>query len=122
MGRPPRPARCPKHQREALGPLALRQDARVRLGLWLPPRAPGTGDRLQRRAPVGGRPGVLSTAGRGRDPHSSVLSSVRGLVLSATGDLGTGETGAPAIVIPPGNRSVVAGSSEVTLECIANAR
>lgn len=29
---------------------------------------------------------------------------------------------APVIVVPPGNRSVVAGSSEVTLECIANAR
>ncbi|XP_032728664.1 protein sidekick-1 [Lontra canadensis] len=29
---------------------------------------------------------------------------------------------APVIVIPPGNRSVVAGSSETTLECIANAR
>ncbi|KAG8523750.1 Protein sidekick-1, partial [Galemys pyrenaicus] len=29
---------------------------------------------------------------------------------------------APIIVIPPGNSSVVAGSSEVTLECIANAR
>nr|KAF6448698.1 sidekick cell adhesion molecule 1 [Rousettus aegyptiacus] len=42
--------------------------------------------------------------------------------LSVARDLGTGETGAPAIVIPPGNRSVVAGSSEVTLECIANAR
>lgn len=42
--------------------------------------------------------------------------------LSATGDVGTPETMAPVIVIPPGNRSVVAGSSEVTLECIANAR
>ncbi|CAK7303603.1 Protein sidekick-1 [Vulpes lagopus] len=29
---------------------------------------------------------------------------------------------APVIVVPPGNRSVVAGSSEITLECIANAR
>lgn len=29
---------------------------------------------------------------------------------------------APVIVIPPGNRSVVAGSSEITLECVANAR
>uniref|UniRef100_A0A8B9YIP7 Sidekick cell adhesion molecule 1 n=1 Tax=Bos mutus grunniens TaxID=30521 RepID=A0A8B9YIP7_BOSMU len=28
----------------------------------------------------------------------------------------------PAIVVPPSNRSVVAGSSETTLECIANAR
>uniref|UniRef100_A0A673T7G1 Sidekick cell adhesion molecule 1 n=1 Tax=Suricata suricatta TaxID=37032 RepID=A0A673T7G1_SURSU len=35
---------------------------------------------------------------------------------------GTRATVAPVIVIPPGNRSVVAGSSEVTLECIANAR
>lgn len=52
----------------------------------------------------------------------SVLSSVRGLVLSATGDVGAGETTAPVIAIPPGNRSVVAGSSEITLECIANAR
>uniref|UniRef100_A0A8C4MU77 Sidekick cell adhesion molecule 1 n=1 Tax=Equus asinus asinus TaxID=83772 RepID=A0A8C4MU77_EQUAS len=37
-------------------------------------------------------------------------------------NVGTPETMAPVIVIPPGNRSVVAGSSEVTLECIANAR
>ncbi|MEJ1281744.1 hypothetical protein NN561_012694 [Cricetulus griseus] len=29
---------------------------------------------------------------------------------------------APVIVVAPGNRSVVAGSSETTLECIANAR
>uniref|UniRef100_A0A4W2C8V6 Uncharacterized protein n=1 Tax=Bos indicus x Bos taurus TaxID=30522 RepID=A0A4W2C8V6_BOBOX len=29
---------------------------------------------------------------------------------------------APVIVVPPSNRSVVAGSSETTLECIANAR
>uniref|UniRef100_A0A673TFD6 Sidekick cell adhesion molecule 1 n=1 Tax=Suricata suricatta TaxID=37032 RepID=A0A673TFD6_SURSU len=42
--------------------------------------------------------------------------------LSVAGDAGTPETVAPVIVIPPGNRSVVAGSSEVTLECIANAR
>uniref|UniRef100_A0A671F772 Sidekick cell adhesion molecule 1 n=1 Tax=Rhinolophus ferrumequinum TaxID=59479 RepID=A0A671F772_RHIFE len=42
--------------------------------------------------------------------------------LSATGDDGTPETVAPIIVIPPGNRSVVAGSNEITLECIANAR
>ncbi|KAF0882889.1 SDK1 protein, partial [Crocuta crocuta] len=41
---------------------------------------------------------------------------------SATGDVGTPKTVAPIIVIPPGNRSVVAGSSEITLECIANAR
>lgn len=41
---------------------------------------------------------------------------------SATGDVGTPETMAPVIVIPPGNRSVVAGSNEITLECIANAR
>uniref|UniRef100_A0A8C0N6R3 Sidekick cell adhesion molecule 1 n=1 Tax=Canis lupus familiaris TaxID=9615 RepID=A0A8C0N6R3_CANLF len=37
-------------------------------------------------------------------------------------DVGTPETMAPVIVVPPGNRSVVAGSSEITLECIANAR
>ncbi|XP_066129570.1 protein sidekick-1 [Saccopteryx bilineata] len=42
--------------------------------------------------------------------------------LSVTGDVGAPRTVAPVIVIPPGNRSVVAGSSEVTLECIANAR
>ncbi|XP_006859935.1 PREDICTED: protein sidekick-1-like [Chrysochloris asiatica] len=35
---------------------------------------------------------------------------------------GTPETVDPVIVIPPGNRTVVAGTSEVTLECIANAR
>ncbi|XP_054992318.1 protein sidekick-1 isoform X1 [Sorex araneus] len=34
----------------------------------------------------------------------------------------TPETVAPVIVVPPKNSSVVAGSSEVTLECIANAR
>ncbi|XP_012587400.1 PREDICTED: protein sidekick-1 isoform X1 [Condylura cristata] len=42
--------------------------------------------------------------------------------LSVAGDVGTPDTMAPIIVIPPGNSSVVAGSSEVTLECIANAR
>ncbi|XP_027944298.1 protein sidekick-1 [Eumetopias jubatus] len=42
--------------------------------------------------------------------------------LSIARDVGTPETMAPVIVIPPGNRSVVAGSSEITLECIANAR
>uniref|UniRef100_A0A8C4MTW3 Sidekick cell adhesion molecule 1 n=1 Tax=Equus asinus TaxID=9793 RepID=A0A8C4MTW3_EQUAS len=44
------------------------------------------------------------------------------IYLSVARDVGTPETMAPVIVIPPGNRSVVAGSSEVTLECIANAR
>ncbi|XP_032182933.1 protein sidekick-1 isoform X3 [Mustela erminea] len=42
--------------------------------------------------------------------------------LSVAREVGTPETMAPVIVIPPGNRSVVAGSSETTLECIANAR
>uniref|UniRef100_A0A8C0T5D3 Sidekick cell adhesion molecule 1 n=1 Tax=Canis lupus familiaris TaxID=9615 RepID=A0A8C0T5D3_CANLF len=42
--------------------------------------------------------------------------------LSIARDVGTPETMAPVIVVPPGNRSVVAGSSEITLECIANAR
>ncbi|XP_049758675.1 protein sidekick-1 isoform X3 [Elephas maximus indicus] len=42
--------------------------------------------------------------------------------LSIARDMGTPETMAPVIVTPPGNRSVVAGTSEVTLECIANAR
>ncbi|KAJ8792707.1 hypothetical protein J1605_019527 [Eschrichtius robustus] len=46
----------------------------------------------------------------------------RASALSATGDVGTPEAVAPVIVIPPSNRSVVAGSSETTLECIANAR
>lgn len=32
------------------------------------------------------------------------------------------DTVAPVIVIPPRNTSVVAGSSEITLECVANAR
>ena len=40
----------------------------------------------------------------------------------ATGDAGPPEAMAPVIVVPPSNRSVVAGSSETTLECIANAR
>jgi hypothetical protein len=43
-------------------------------------------------------------------------------VFSATGDTGTPEAMAPVIVVAPGNRSVVAGSSEATLECIASAR
>ncbi|PNI35199.1 SDK1 isoform 4 [Pan troglodytes] len=42
--------------------------------------------------------------------------------LSIARDVGTPETMAPTIVVPPGNRSVVAGSSETTLECIASAR
>ncbi|XP_061065877.1 protein sidekick-1-like [Eubalaena glacialis] len=42
--------------------------------------------------------------------------------LSIARDVGTPEAVAPVIVIPPSNRSVVAGSSETTLECIANAR
>uniref|UniRef100_A0A2R8ME77 Sidekick cell adhesion molecule 1 n=1 Tax=Callithrix jacchus TaxID=9483 RepID=A0A2R8ME77_CALJA len=42
--------------------------------------------------------------------------------LSIARDIGTPETMAPTIVVPPGNRSVVAGSSETTLECIASAR
>uniref|UniRef100_A0A8C2RX60 Sidekick cell adhesion molecule 1 n=1 Tax=Capra hircus TaxID=9925 RepID=A0A8C2RX60_CAPHI len=37
-------------------------------------------------------------------------------------DAGTPEAMAPVIVVPPSNRSVVAGSSETTLECIASAR
>uniref|UniRef100_A0A8C6FRP3 Sidekick cell adhesion molecule 1 n=1 Tax=Moschus moschiferus TaxID=68415 RepID=A0A8C6FRP3_MOSMO len=42
--------------------------------------------------------------------------------LSVARDAGTPEAMAPVIVVPPSNRSVVAGSSETTLECIANAR
>ncbi|XP_021078405.1 protein sidekick-1 [Mus pahari] len=42
--------------------------------------------------------------------------------LSIARDTGTQEAMAPIIVVAPGNRSVVAGSSETTLECIANAR
>ncbi|XP_063127931.1 protein sidekick-1 isoform X2 [Rattus norvegicus] len=42
--------------------------------------------------------------------------------LSVARDTGTQEAMAPVIVVAPGNRSVVAGSSETTLECIANAR
>ncbi|XP_045680287.1 protein sidekick-1 isoform X1 [Phyllostomus hastatus] len=44
------------------------------------------------------------------------------VLLSVTSDVGAPGAMAPVIVVPPGNRSVVAGSSEVTLECIANAR
>ncbi|XP_077930383.1 protein sidekick-1 isoform X4 [Halichoerus grypus] len=44
------------------------------------------------------------------------------LIHLSIANVGTPETMAPVIVIPPGNRSVVAGSSEITLECIANAR
>ncbi|XP_035870614.1 protein sidekick-1 isoform X1 [Phyllostomus discolor] len=44
------------------------------------------------------------------------------VLLSVTSDVGAPGAVAPVIVVPPGNRSVVAGSSEVTLECIANAR
>ncbi|KAB0381550.1 hypothetical protein FD755_003467, partial [Muntiacus reevesi] len=46
----------------------------------------------------------------------------RGLLGAGSGDAGTPEAMAPVIVVPPSNRSVVAGSSETTLECIANAR
>lgn len=54
---------------------------------------------------------------------SSILRRVPWtFAFSAIGDVGTPETMAPVIVVPPGNRSVVAGSSEITLECIANAR
>ncbi|XP_069425693.1 protein sidekick-1 [Ovis canadensis] len=42
--------------------------------------------------------------------------------LSVARDAGTPEAMAPVIVVPPSNRSVVAGSSETTLECIASAR
>lgn len=42
--------------------------------------------------------------------------------LSIAGDDDAPETMAPVIVIAPGNRSVVAGSSEIALECIANGR
>ncbi|XP_073931562.1 protein sidekick-1 isoform X1 [Castor canadensis] len=42
--------------------------------------------------------------------------------LSVARDTGTPEAMAPVIVVAPGNRSVVAGSSEATLECIASAR
>ncbi|XP_070270398.1 LOW QUALITY PROTEIN: protein sidekick-1 [Myotis yumanensis] len=42
--------------------------------------------------------------------------------LSVTRDGAAPEATAPVIVIAPSNRSVLAGSSEVTLECIANAR
>uniref|UniRef100_A0A8D1V1K8 Sidekick cell adhesion molecule 1 n=1 Tax=Sus scrofa TaxID=9823 RepID=A0A8D1V1K8_PIG len=41
---------------------------------------------------------------------------------SAAGEAGTPEATGPVIVIPPRNSSVVAGSSEATLECIASAR
>ncbi|XP_040085931.1 protein sidekick-1 [Oryx dammah] len=44
------------------------------------------------------------------------------MLLSIARDAGTPEAMAPVIVVPPSNRSVVAGSSETTLECIASAR
>uniref|UniRef100_A0A663F5Z6 Sidekick cell adhesion molecule 1 n=1 Tax=Aquila chrysaetos chrysaetos TaxID=223781 RepID=A0A663F5Z6_AQUCH len=42
--------------------------------------------------------------------------------LSVASAIDPSDTAAPVIVIPPQNTSVVAGSSEVTLECVANAR
>uniref|UniRef100_A0A8D1JQR1 Sidekick cell adhesion molecule 1 n=1 Tax=Sus scrofa TaxID=9823 RepID=A0A8D1JQR1_PIG len=42
--------------------------------------------------------------------------------LSVAREAGTPEATGPVIVIPPRNSSVVAGSSEATLECIASAR
>ncbi|XP_007941083.1 protein sidekick-1 [Orycteropus afer afer] len=42
--------------------------------------------------------------------------------LSIARDVSASEATGPVIVVPPGNRSVVAGTSDVTLECIANAR
>ncbi|XP_074201685.1 protein sidekick-1 isoform X2 [Camelus bactrianus] len=44
------------------------------------------------------------------------------LHLSVARDVGAPEATAPVIVVPPRNRSVVAGSSEATLECVASAR
>uniref|UniRef100_A0A8D2CBS8 Sidekick cell adhesion molecule 1 n=1 Tax=Sus scrofa TaxID=9823 RepID=A0A8D2CBS8_PIG len=46
----------------------------------------------------------------------------RAFAFSAAGEAGTPEATGPVIVIPPRNSSVVAGSSEATLECIASAR
>uniref|UniRef100_U3IAM3 Sidekick cell adhesion molecule 1 n=1 Tax=Anas platyrhynchos platyrhynchos TaxID=8840 RepID=U3IAM3_ANAPP len=42
--------------------------------------------------------------------------------LSVANAVDLSDTMAPVIVIPPQNTSVVAGSSEITLECVANAR
>uniref|UniRef100_A0A8B9F6G8 Sidekick cell adhesion molecule 1 n=1 Tax=Amazona collaria TaxID=241587 RepID=A0A8B9F6G8_9PSIT len=46
------------------------------------------------------------------------------IALEAVGgrDYDASDTVAPVIVIPPQNTSIIAGSSEVTLECVANAR
>ncbi|GAB5582647.1 protein sidekick-1 isoform X1 [Prionailurus iriomotensis] len=57
-----------------------------------------------------------------RNGDSKTSPLVHLSVAGGRGDAGAPETVAPVIVIPPGNRSVVAGSSEITLECVANAR
>ncbi|XP_020943639.1 protein sidekick-1 isoform X1 [Sus scrofa] len=55
--------------------------------------------------------------------HLSVASeSQKPSEPSGSREAGTPEATGPVIVIPPRNRSVVAGSSEATLECIASAR
>lgn len=45
------------------------------------------------------------------------------LILDLFSDVGgPADPIAPTIIIPPKNTSVVAGTSEVTMECVANAR
>uniref|UniRef100_A0A667J258 Sidekick cell adhesion molecule 1 n=1 Tax=Lynx canadensis TaxID=61383 RepID=A0A667J258_LYNCA len=72
---------------------------------------------------------LAATAGDARVYYAQAVNERNGdsktsplVHLSVAGDAGAPETVAPVIVIPPGNRSVVAGSSEITLECVANAR
>ncbi|XP_025778949.1 protein sidekick-1 [Puma concolor] len=72
---------------------------------------------------------LAATAGDARVYYAQAVNERNGdsktsplVHLSVAGDAGAPEAVAPVIVIPPGNRSVVAGSSEITLECVANAR
>uniref|UniRef100_A0ABI7WIQ3 Sidekick cell adhesion molecule 1 n=2 Tax=Felis catus TaxID=9685 RepID=A0ABI7WIQ3_FELCA len=72
---------------------------------------------------------LAATAGDARVYYAQAVNERNGdsktsplVHLSVAGDAGAPETVAPVIVISPGNRSVVAGSSEITLECVANAR
>uniref|UniRef100_A0A8C8Y2W3 Sidekick cell adhesion molecule 1 n=1 Tax=Panthera leo TaxID=9689 RepID=A0A8C8Y2W3_PANLE len=71
---------------------------------------------------------LAATSGDARVYYAQAVNERNGdsktspLVHLSVADAGAPETVAPVIVIPPGNRSVVAGSSEITLECVANAR
>lgn len=77
---------------------------------------------------LGGCPVVSwSPAPLHKDQGLPSRDGISALCLQLTPDLspdvgGPADPIAPTIIIPPKNTSVVAGTSEVTLECVANAR